>query len=553
MTVRLIHGDCIEGMQSLPDNSVDAVCTDPPYGLEFMGKEWDRLSIDPNIGKARRVGLERPDGKPDQREGNKGGTWFGSRESQAPNYYRTTNAKCRKCGKWRVSGGHDGKGNTLGCQCSAPDFPNVQGEAARQMQEWHEAWAREALRVLKPGGYLVAFGGTRTYHRLACAVEDAGFVVRDSLHWLYGSGFPKSHDISKALDKAAGAEREVVGTHPSPLTKSETGRYQWNANGGGRTTPDITAPATDLARQWAGFGTALKPAHEPIVLAQKPLDGTYANNVVKWGCGALNVAGCRVTHHGNIEQHNTPSKSGLGKHGIYGESSREQGANSPTRYHETGRWPPNLLLSHAADCADTCAPGCPVKALDEQSGRRKGSHPHIYRNQASHWGSGVADVTGGYADTGGASRFFPQFAPDAPDVPFRYCPKASRAERNRGCEGLPEGPSYMVANGSKTAGSANGERYERTTVHQNTHPTVKPVALMRWLVRLVCPPGGVVLDPFAGSGTTGVACVKEGVSCIAIEREAEYLEIACARVAHAEVEARGAAGRARQLGLEVAD
>jgi site-specific DNA-methyltransferase (adenine-specific) len=188
-SVTILLGDCREW-----DGKADVIVTDPPYGLEFMGKEWDCLGRDKNVGKMRRVGFERMNGAPDQREGNLGGTWFGSRDAVVPNYYRTTNVRCRKCGKWKVSGGHDGKGNTLGCQCDEPDFPNIAGLAAVNMQEWHYSWASH---LLGKAGWLFAFGGTRTWHRLACAIEDAGWQYRDTIMWLYGQGFPKGKNNLK--------------------------------------------------------------------------------------------------------------------------------------------------------------------------------------------------------------------------------------------------------------------------------------------------------------------------------------------------------------------
>jgi len=199
VTVEYRIGDCLEVLKDYPDDHFDSCVTDPPYGLEFMGKEWDKLSGDSNIGRGAKDGFSELTGSLDNRPRNKGGTWFGSREGKSPNYYRTTNARCLKCGKWKISGRHDGKGNTLGCQCEKPLFPNVFAQRAREMQEWHTQWAREVYRVLKPGAHLLSFGGTRTYHRMVCALEDVGFEIRDCLMWLYGSGFPKSLNIGRAM------------------------------------------------------------------------------------------------------------------------------------------------------------------------------------------------------------------------------------------------------------------------------------------------------------------------------------------------------------------
>lgn len=359
-------------------------------------------------------------------------------------------------------------------------------------QRWCEVWASECLRVLTPGGYLLAFGGTRTAHRLTAGVEDAGFEIRDSITWLYGSGFPKSLDVSKAIDKAAGAEREVIGKYQPPNGKA------WNlANdeaipGDGGTmgkfnarsdSMDVTAPATDAARQWAGWGTALKPASEPIIVARKPFQGTVAANVAQHGTGALNVDACRVDTNGEQVQAQRAHRTGnfTTPLGHSGERPRE--------YSTAGRWPANVVLSHG-ECGDVCQGGCPVAELDAQSGTSTsiGGSRGGKRHEA--YGMGAQpDVKPGFGDTGGASRFFPA---------FRYQAKAPTSERPK--------------------------------VDGVSHPTVKPLALMRWLVRLVTPPGGLVLDPFAGSGSTVEAALLEGFDVIGIEREADYLPLIQARV-----------------------
>jgi site-specific DNA-methyltransferase (adenine-specific) len=411
-----------------------------------------------------------------------------------------------------------------------------------------EDFWREIYRVLKPGGHAVVFGGTRTHHHIAAAIENAGFEIRDSLHWLYGSGFPKSHDVSKALDKAAGAERPVVGIDTRNLT-SGTGigslQKAWKDNGGRQYTAGlshdnhvaesggipITAPATALAARWAGWGTALKPAHEPIVLARKPLAGTVAATVAAWGTGGINVDACRVDiAPGDDAAWRTGEYTQAG--GVvtnFGQKGKPYRKDQPA-----GRWPPNVLLTHSAACNGHCAPDCPVAALDRQSGERPTGNIRagIYKQTAS---DSVArghfngwDNKGHTGDTGGASRFFPVLAWDpATDVPFAYVPKASRAERNAGCAGLPERESDVFGDDEW------GRRERNVKPSTNHHPTVKPVALMRWLVRLVTPPGGTVLDPFAGSGSTGVACVLEGCAAILCEQDPDYLAIAQARIAHA--------------------
>lgn len=420
--IELLHGDCLERLKELPDYSVDACVTDPPYGLRFMGKAWDY------------------------------------------------------------------------------DVPQA------------EVW-REVLRVLKPGGHLLAFAGTRTQHRMAVQIEDAGFEIRDLIAWVYGSGFPKSLDVSKAIDKRGGnplawqafsgayaaaveasdykhadidralgikssscywartdhrggmpprhhwesvrdllglssdferlydeAEREVVGQGWRVDRKEGAVNY-----GGG--TPDgaydITAPATPEAQQWQGWGTALKPALEPITVARKPLGGTVAENVLRYGTGAINVDGCRV-----------------------GDS--------------TGRWPANLIH----DGSDEVVGLFPQAQGMKRGTLRRGATTGLAMGAHGIYGEmQPMEVEAGYGDSGSAARFF-------------YCAKASKADRGEG----------------------------------NGHPTVKPTELMRYLCRLVTPPGGVVLDPFMGSGSTGKAAALEGFRFIGIEREAEYLAIARERI-----------------------
>jgi site-specific DNA-methyltransferase (adenine-specific) len=394
----LHNGDCLDVLKTLPDASVDAVVCDPPYGLEFMGKKFDKL-----------------------------------------------------------------------------------GEGQAQ-QKWHEAWATEAFRVLKPGGHLLAFGGTRTYHRLASAVEDAGFEIRDSVVWCYGQGFPKSMNLSKAMSKAGK-----------------------NAD----------------SEKWNGWGTALKPAYEPIVVGRRPVEGTIAANVLKHGTGGLNIDGCRVHLRGEensaIARYKYERLEGNNgwNHVNRGGRFDEQTAASMAM----GRWPANLLLSHSRSCVhvdaddDTdlwaCVPGCPIRALDAQSGPSGGCAPAsgpTLGKLGKHgvYGKAKGENMGAVAFHGkvdGASRFFMRFDPN--DAPFIYLPKTSTKERK---EGLTE---------------------------RNSHPTLKRVALMSYLCRLVTPPGGVVLDPFMGSGTTGVAALREGFRFIGIEREAGYFAIAEARLDHA--------------------
>lgn len=415
----IVHADCRDHMRTMDADSVDAVVTDPPYGISFMGKGWDYA------------------------------------------------------------------------------VPGV------------EFW-QEAYRVLKPGAYLLAFGGTRMFHRMAVAIEDAGFEIRDTLSWLYGSGFPKSHDVGKAIDKAAGADREVIGPSRSNGLAMKPGKSTFVGEflGERPKAPDITAPTTDAAKQWDGWGTALKPAWEPIIVARKPLEGTVANNVLTHGTGAINVDACRIGTNGEAYPINR-----------FDDGAKPFGGGAGHAYtshqHTAGRWPANVVLDEVA-----------AELLDQQSEVQRSRK--AYRG-GSGWKaldySGRDDLTPGqmtnnqgYEDTGGASRFF-------------YTAKASRRERNAGLEGMPERVSGGMA-GTADQTLLTGSGNIRNNLSTNPHPTVKPISLMRWLVRLVTPPGGIVLDPFAGSGTTGCAAALEGFEFIGIEQSAEYVEIAERRIAH---------------------
>ena len=390
---------------------------------------------------------------------------------------------------------------------------------------------RECLRVLKPGGHLLAFGGTRTYHRMAVAIEDAGFEIRDSIHWLYGSGFPKSLDVSKAIDKAAGAEREVIGETRRGAQSSST-----NAHGAWGDGITETAPATDAARQWEGWGTALKPAHEPIVVARKPLSGTVAATVLQHGTGAINIDGCRIVSTPGDE----PLKWSTPRGGIW---TTDATATATAIATATGRWPANLILTHAADCADGCAPDCPVAELDRQSGERPSPTTSPIR-KASAAGARSNSMSGAESrpygevvhtcgDTGGASRFFTvtEWDPIADVAPFRYVAKPSRAERDAGLAALP-----LVKAGSMSGAEYRPDRPTNHPERQNHHPTVKPLALMRWRVRLVTPPGGTVLEPFAGSGTTMAAAILENRHVIGCELTPDYLPIIEGRITWAHTE-----------------
>jgi DNA modification methylase len=390
VTPTILAGDCIELMRHLPENSVDAIVTDPPYGIRFMGKAWDGKDIEAKVAR-RRVGAPLAD---DPKQGANGAHASVATEA----------------GKYDVS---------------------LKGNEAFAV--WTESWARGALRVLKPGGHLLSFAAARTYQWMAVGIERAGFEARDQIMWVFGSGFPKSHNLDGA---------------------------------------------------WSGWGTALKPAHEPIMVARKPLIGTVAANVLEHGTGAINIDGCRVEHvtvsDGNLalNPHLRPGiNGGNGGHIFQTETHRRVGVP-----HQLGRWPANLIHD-GSDEVRECFPAAPGQQGDLKGTGRPTS------NQ------------GRYGDLGPPQDHPARIESDTSAARFFYAAKTSSKER-----------------------SSNG------TV-DNKHPTVKPLALMRYLVRLVTPPGGLVLDPFMGSGTTGMACIHEGFAFIGIERELEYLRIAEARMA----------------------
>ena len=353
MSYEIINSDCLKAMQKMPDGSVDAIVTDPPYGLAFMGANWDH------------------------------------------------------------------------------NVPSV-------------AYWSECLRVAKSGAHLLCFGGTRTFHRLMCAIEDAGWEIRDTIMWVYGSGFPKSLDVGKAIDKALGAKREQVRIPASEVRNPKVINSGHGIDGGDRPwmkkalevgyhEKDSDVPVTDQAKEWDGWGTCLKPAWEPIIVARKPLEGTVAHNVMTYGTGAINIDGCRVPTGDNL---NGGAYAANGTHRDDGWRYQRGGAGEYKQ--PIGRFPANLVHDGSQEVLELM---------------------------------------------GDAQRFF-------------YCAKASKRDRGEG----------------------------------NNHPTVKPNALMRWLVRLVCPQGGTVLDPFMGSGSTGVACIQEGMRFVGIDMDEHYCEIAEKRI-----------------------
>jgi DNA modification methylase len=406
--MKIINSDCIEAMKKMAENSVDAIVTDPPYELGFMGKSWDSSGIAFNV----------------------------------------------------------------------------------------EVW-EEALRVLKPGGHLIAFSGSRTYHRMAVAIEDAGFEIRDQIMWVYGSGFPKSHNVSKGIDKAAGAVRERV-----PYTGGIASGSN-NYGGGGivvdNGTKTVDEAITIEAKQWEGWGTALKPAHEPMVLARKPLIGTVANNVLTHGTGGLNIDGSRVEASDQDE---------LAKNWDRNQSSSQEGVVGYVAqkdidlrdYKPQGRWPANFIHDGSDE----------VVALfpDTKSG---GKNTTDIANDDGLFGFGGQPQNNTAPSSGSAARFF-------------YCAKASKRDRNEGLDGF-EAKQVFGDDGGTYRGLSNSK-----LLSTNHHPTVKPTTLMQYLVRLVTPPKGIVLDPFMGSGSTGKAAVLERFEFIGIDQSAEYCEIATARI-----------------------
>lgn len=363
-----------------------------------------------------------------------------------------------------------------------------------------ELWA-ECLRVLKPGGHLLAFGGTRTYHRMAVAIEDAGFEIRDSIHWTYGSGFPKSLNISKAIDKAAKAERKVVGYSKGVTVAKEDNKHggiNRGAVGIKQTAIDvpITAPATEAAKKWDGWGTALKPSHEPIVVARKPLTGTVAETVLQHGTGGINIDVSRIGNdtvgwQGTGRNADSPT-AGASRGGEQGGYNFADGEARPV----IGRFPANTLLTHNHDCDTTCTPNCPVDLLDKQQ----------------------AEV----------SRFFhnSQWSQADDLTPFIYQAKPGKKERNAGLDAIE--PKFAPTMNNGIGGKEHDP--DTATKKQNFHPTVKPVELIRYLIRMVTPPKGIVLDPFLGSGTTAVAAVLEGFEWKGCELTEDYLPIIKGRV-----------------------
>lgn len=417
MTYTLHLGDCIEAMRAMPDNSVDSIVTDPPYGLNFMGKRWDY------------------------------------------------------------------------------DVPSV------------EIWA-ECLRVLKPGGHLLSFAGTRTHHRMAVRIEDAGFEIRDMIAWVYGSGFPKSMDVAKAIESGGGRPEDIRRMQLGDEYVA-SGRGRKNYDHGAASAMDSGAqqwePTSEAAKQWEGWGTALKPALEPITVARKPFKATVAANVLEFGTGALNIGDCRVEPTGE-------SRSRSGEATQDQRYTEQGGTNFAAKPgvrggDPAGRWPANLIHDGSPE----------VVAMFPNAPGQQGAGSDNQRTRANCYGAlshGGKQYTP-RADSGSAARFF-------------YCAKTSRKDRNEGTDALPQKQGGMVSN---TSGQHMTRRdgYEPPAVGNN-HPTVKPTDLMAYLCRLVTPPGGTVLDPFMGSGSTGKAAMREGFNFIGCEIDEQYAAIARARI-----------------------
>jgi DNA modification methylase len=499
MTYQILHGNNLDILPTLADNSIDSIVTDPPYELGFMGKKWDSSGIAYSV----------------------------------------------------------------------------------------ELW-QQCLRVLKPGGHLLSFGGTRTYHRVAVAIEDAGFELRDSIAWLYGSGFPKSLDVSKAIDKldavnvrlqrnfeftawvkstgiTARQIDEITNTkmgshyttHPTQPTIAtaelfdklrpylpevpenieklvaertvESENYKKRdvvGKGAGATNPgfagdrfgesiattwDLTQAHTDEAKQWQGWGTALKPAFEPVIVARKPIEGTVANNVLKWGTGGLNIDGSRI---GRQDGDNSSAGNRTATFGTQDTNSGGDGSGGWTQ-NDSGRWPANIILDPYT-----------AELLDEQSGIqkdgvavRRNTDPNSFMPMSVYGNYKNATTDSGYGGEGGASRFF-------------YVAKASKRDRN---EGLEELDAQRHSDRELADGVGGDNPRNRTNqAKQNFHPTVKPTSLMEYLIKLITPPNGTVLDPFTGSGSTGKAAILQGFDFIGIEMTEEYLPIIEGRLKHAE-------------------
>ena len=414
----ILHlGNCLDSLKGMPDNSVDSIVTDPPYGISFMSKKWDY------------------------------------------------------------------------------DVPSV------------EIW-KECLRVLKPGGFLLSFSSTRTYHRMTINIEDAGFTIKDCIAYVYGSGFPKSHNVSCAIDKSFG--------HPNRGRAIPTAStYQASdVDKENKLTSNAVAPyepITDEAKAWQGWGTALKPAYEPITVAQKPIKNTVANNVLEWGTGGINIDDCRIklTSQDNLTRTQKSSKS------TFSSNAKDW---TTTTYKSAGRWPANFIHDGSQEVLDLFPTDTKKTFFVGASSRKRNSCVGLDKDTLRY---GASNAPNNYGDNGSAARFF-------------YCPKASKKDKEEGLDNFEE---RIQAATYGDIGPMEGNPRKPNTGHiqriRNHHPTVKPTELMKYLCRLVTQPGGIVLDPFMGSGSTGKAAILEGFRFIGCELDEEYLAIAEARIKHA--------------------
>lgn len=473
----LVRGDSLEFLRQLPDNSVDSICCDPPAGIGFMQGRiaWDVPGVC-NYGM------------------------YGGDAFSVPTP--------------RI-GAH--KGNVKEHRKARDLFVRFITDIFT-----------EAIRVVKPGGYGLVWNLPKTSHWTTWGIEDAGWEIRDQLFHIFGSGFNKTRKVGEQIDKLKGAERQVVGVRrdAAKLNKSvQTAPGGWET---ARRRPELTAPATPEAEQYEDWSTGLRPAVECWALARKPFRGTVASNVLKWGTGALNIGACRGETDYDPEKGDREGEASADR-----RYTEEGGTNfsmkpGPRGGDPDGRWPTHLLLSHDEECdEDTCVPWCPTVLIDRMSGysKSKGFRPNSkgVLNTGSTYGSGVRKKDWhGPSDSGGASRYFPT---------FRYVKKAACSEKNFGCEDLywrldKKSPSGLV--------QVTKEEWEQLKKNErafaNAHSTVKSIELMSWLARLITPPGGLCLDLFAGSATTGLGCLKEGFRFLGVEREAEYVTIAEARM-----------------------
>lgn len=625
---QIICGDCLEVMKDWPDNCVDTVITDPPYGLEFMGKEWDKIGAkanNPSMKAHKKIIANEP---------KLGNPWASERTS-----YGTPkrNPRCRICGKQKFN--HP----KSRCACELPQWDTESWYYSYKMQEWHEAWTTEALRIAKPGAFLLCFGGTRTFHRLACAIEDAGWLIKDKICWIFGSGFPKSLNCAKAILKmmlkeflkddnrchytSAGfqsdcqdschlcgellqffqvigqdagrqqvdapkhnrlsetlekilkdnehndmafcaslsfrpakqgylchiilrAEQDVqekgvfpFGPYSEQSTKAESVRagnptdkdlsnkcvLSCQVDVGKleqfcRTYDTVSLPYNHCkiayhfckAKMFYGYGSALKPAYEDILVAMKPLDGTFAQNAEKYGVAGLNIDGGRIEYEKGGTIASNPLKRVREGHSLrcndwLGDASTTK--DKADIISSKGRWPANVILDEKA-----------AAMLDEQSGDISGGEERVVKRPRNKgWcnaspGEGVF-AKDNYGDFGSTSRFF-------------YCAKASSAERNAGLGGMEKKQLDKSRKPENPGG--NNPRNRGARFDTNSHPTVKPLKLMEYLCRLTgTPTGGVVLDCFGGAGTTAMACVNTDRDYVLIEKDTDYCEIACRRVAWA--------------------